>query len=119
MGNLFDSEQPLRAGLEADNALIFEEINRELETHLARESGSDQDSTDGVFDLLSSISDSIQEWFDQFFRGDNDKKRFLWALSRIFALLLNTKVDTAEKVKKILKTAIETTLKVWSGAKSL
>ena len=61
VGNLFDSEQPLRAGLEADNALIFEEINRELETHLARESGSYQDSTDGVFDLLSSISDSIQE----------------------------------------------------------
>ena len=104
--------------MEAGNALIFEEINLELKAYLTRESGSDQDSTDGDFDLLPSISASTQK-FEELISGDNDKKRFLWVLSRIFSLLLNTKVDTAEKIKRILKIAIETTLKVWSGPKSL
>lgn len=114
--NLFESEQSW-AGVEANNALVFEEITRELEAYLVRES-SDQDSTDGVSDHFSSIFDAVQEEFE-LISGDDDKKRFLQALSRIFALLLNTKVDTAEKIKIILKIAIETTLKVWSGPKSL
>ena len=116
---MFDSEQPLRAGVEADNALIFEEINRELEAYLATESSNEQESTDGVFVLLPLISDSVQEEFDELISGDNDKNRFLYALSRIFALLLDAKVDTAEQIKKILKIAIKMTLKVWSGLKSL
>lgn len=36
---------------------------------------------------------------------------------RVFALLLNTKVDTVDKIKRILKIAIETTLKIWQGQK--
>ena len=114
--NLFESEQSW-AGVETNIALVFEEITRELEAYLVRES-SDQDSTDGVSDHFSSIFDAVQEEFE-LIRGDDDKKRFLQALSRIFALLLNTKVDTAEKIKIILKIAIERTLKVWSGPKSL
>ena len=91
-----------------DNAIIFEEITKELEAYLARES-DDQYSTGGIFNFLLSISDSVQEEFDELISGDSDKKCFLWALSRIFALLLNTKVDTAEKIKRILKIAIEKT----------
>ena len=49
--------------------------------------------------------------------GDNDKKMFVKALSKIFALLLNTRVDTAEKIKGIIKIAIETTLKIWQEPK--
>ena len=90
----------------------------ELKAYLTRESGSDQNSKDGVFDLFPSISVSTQK-FEELISGDNNKKCFLWVLSRIFALLLNTKVDTAEKIKRIFKIAIETTFKVWSGPKSL
>ena len=46
MGNLFDFKQP-HAGKETDNMQILEEINRELEAYLARDS-NDQDLTDGV-----------------------------------------------------------------------
>ena len=106
----------MQAGVKIDNALILEEITRELETYLARERG-DEDSTDGIFNILLSISDSVQEELDEVISGDSDKKRFLWALSKIFALLLNTKVDTAEKIKSILKIAIETTLKIWQEAR--
>ena len=115
MWNLFDFEQP-HAGIETDNMQILEEINRVLKAYLARES-NDQDLTDGVFDLLSSISNSVQEEFDELIKSDRDKKCFLWALSRIFALLLNTKVDTAAKIKKIAKIAIETTIKIWQEPK--
>ena len=75
MGNLFDFEQP-HAGIETDNMQILEEINRELKAYLARESNN-QDLTDGVFDLLSSISNSVQEEFDELIKSDRDKKCFL------------------------------------------
>ena len=113
--NLFDFQQS-QAGVETNNALIFEEITRELEAYLGTES-DDQDSTDGIFDLLSSISDSVQEEFDELISGDSNKKHFLQVLSRMFALLINTKVDTAEKIKRILKIAIETTIKIWQEPK--
>ena len=34
---------------------------------------------------------------------------------RIFTLLLNTKVDSVNEIKRILKIAINTTLRLWSG----
>ena len=95
--------------METGNALILEKINRELEAFLARKSNN-KDSTNGVFDFLLPISDSVQE---ELISNDSDKKRFLRALSRLFALLLSTKVDTAEKIKITFKFATEATLKIW------
>ena len=92
---LFKFEQK-RVSLDTDNTLIFEEITRELEAHLARES-DDANSTESVFDFLTSLADQVQEEFEKLLDGDSDKKRFLRALSKIFTLLLNTKVDTAKK----------------------
>ena len=85
-----------------------------MENYLLGES-EDTDSTDGVFDFLSTLSEKIQEEFDELLDGNTDKKRFLKALTKIFALLLNRKVDTPEKIKKILKIAVETTIKIWQG----
>ena len=65
----------------------------------------------------SDISDSVQEELDKLLSGDNDKKMFVKALSKIFTLLLNTRVDTSEKIKRIIKIAIETTLKLWQEPK--
>ena len=115
--NLFDFK-PSQAGVDTNSVLIFEEITRQLEAYLSREC-NDKDLTDSIFDLLSSISDSLQEEFDELISGDSDKKCFLWALSRIFVLLLNTKVDMPEKIKRILIWAKETTLKIWQEPKPL
>ena len=97
-----------------DTILIFEGIRKELEGYLLEQS-DDTDSTDGVLDFLAALSDKIWEEFEELLDGDSDKKRFLMVLTRIFALLLNTKVDMPEKIKKILKIAIKTTVKLWSG----
>ena len=93
--------------------MIFEEITRELEAYLLEES-DDADLTDSVSDFLTSLADQVQGEFEELLDGNSDKKRFLRALSKIIALLLNTKVDTAEKILKILKIAIEATIKIWS-----
>ena len=69
-------------------------------------------STDGVLGFLENLTNRVQENFKEIIGEDTDKKRFLKSLARIFTLLLNTKVDTADKIKRILKIAVETTLKI-------
>ena len=71
---------------------------QELDAFLAGES-NDADLTDSVLDFLTSLADQVQEEFEQLPDGNSDKKRFLRALSKIFALLLNAEIDT-EKIKK-------------------
>ena len=91
---------------------LFEEFYKELVAFLTKETNN-KEVTDGIFDFLATIFDSVQEEFVKVVNDDNDKKRFFKALSRIFTLLLITKVDTAKKIKRIIKIAIETTLKIW------
>ena len=84
-------------GLDMENqAILVEEINKELETFLTKES-NDKNATESVLDLLSTISDSVQEEIEKLISGDSNKKRFVRALSKIFALLLSAKVDKTEK----------------------
>ena len=59
------------------------------------------------------MSDEIRGGFEDLLKGDKEKKRFLKLPSKIFALLLNTIVSTADKIKKIIRIAIETTVKIW------
>ena len=72
--NLFGFEKR-EFGSETDNTLIFEEITKELEVHLHRES-DDTDWTDGVFNFLVSLSDQLQEEFEEILDGDGDKFSF-------------------------------------------
>ena len=71
---------------------------------------------DGVFDFLPTLSKNIQEEYDKLLDSNTDNKRFLRALTRIFVLLLNAKVDTPEKIKKNkLKIVVETIIKISQG----
>ena len=103
--NLFGFEQ-IEAYSGADATFILEEIHKELEEYLPEKS-INADSAGGL----------PQEDFDELIGEDTDKKLFVKALTRIFAILLKTKVDTADKIKRILKIAVETTLKIWQGPK--
>ena len=111
--NLFGLEQIEVDNKNFDTTRIFEVIHKEIGEYLTGE--IDNDSTDGVFDFLKNLTNRLQEDFEELIGDDNDKKRFVKALTRIFALLLNTKVDTTDKIKRILKIAIETALKIWQG----
>ena len=91
---------------------LSEKINSELEIFLSKET-NEADSIDGIFDFLKDLSDSVQEEFEELIAGNSDKKCFVRALSRILVLLLNTKVNTPKKINRIIKVAIETTIKIW------
>ena len=108
--NLFELEQIEVENTSVDATRIFDEIHKEIGDYLIGE-GNDADSTDSVFDFLENLTNRLQDDFHELIGEDTDKERFVKALTRIFALLLNTKVDTADKIKRILKIAIETTLK--------
>ena len=108
--NVFGFEQ-IDVSSTTDSTLIFQEIRKEVEEYLLEESDN-ADSTDRIFNFLSTLSDKIQEEFDELLDGNTNKKRFLRALTRIFALLLNIKVDMLEKIKRVLKIAVETTIKL-------
>ena len=101
-----------------DQVPLFEKISKKLEAFSTKETNN-KEATDGIFDFLSTISNFVQEKFDTVVSGDSDKKRFLKALSRIFALLLNTKVGTAEKKTPIIKIAIETYGKKQGNSKKI
>ena len=66
---------------------------------------------------MDDLTNKLQGDYEELIGEDSDKKRFIRSLTRVFALLLNTKVDTVDEIKKILKIAIETTLKIWQGQK--
>ena len=53
----------------------------------------------GFYTLKNKRSENISD-FDEFIGEDTDKKRLVKALTRIFAILLKTKVDTTHKIKK-------------------
>ena len=112
--NLFGLPPQIEPQPNTDNTFIFEEISRELEEFLLRESDN-ANWTDGVFESLAEISNQVQEEFAKLLGEDTDKKRFLKWLTKIFALLLNTKVNTTTKIKKIIKMALQTTVRIRSG----
>ena len=111
---LFEMELDREEDIEIDTPFLFLEIEKELKEYLL-EQQVERDSTGGVFDILDNLTDRIQEDFDGFLGEDTDKKSFIKSLTRIFPLLLNTKVGTVDKITTILKIAIKTTLKIWSG----
>ena len=97
--NLFELKQIEIENTNVDATRIFEEMHKEIGYYLILE------------------GNHLQEGFDELIGEDIDKKRFVKRFTRIFALLLNTKVDTADKIKRILEITIETTLKIWQGPK--
>ena len=88
----------------------------ELEENLFEEQ-VESDAEDGLSSIVESVTNRLQEDYDELIGDDTDKKRFIKSLTRVFALLLNTKVNTVDKIKKILRIAVETTLKIWQGPK--
>ena len=90
--------------------LYSEEIHREIGDYLAGQ-GNDADSTDGVFNFLENLTSLLQDDFDKFIGEDTYKKCFVKALASIFVAFV------ADKIKRILRIAVEKTLKIWQGPK--
>ena len=94
--SIFDDIK-LNKVVEFDGCFILEEITSNLEKHLKEESDN-IDATDGIFDAITEFGETVTGKFEYLVEGDDDKNFFLKLLSKISALLLNTKVTTADKI---------------------
>ena len=63
--------------------------------------------------LIRNIVDNVRSEIENFVENE-DLKKFLYVLTKIFTLLLKVKVDNTEKIIKIVKLAISWILKKWS-----
>ena len=111
--NLFDIEF---TELKTENSklptYLFEEIKSEL-TNIIIDESSPEEETDGAFELIRNIVDNVRSEIETFVENE-DLKKFLYVLTKVFTLLLNIKVDNTEKIINIVKLAISSILKKWS-----
>ena len=91
---------------------LFEEIESEL-TNIITDESSPEEETDGAFELIRNIVDNVRSEIENFVENE-DLKKFLYVLTKVFTLLLNVKVDDTEKIINIVKLAISSILKNWS-----
>ena len=99
---LFEMEFDNEEEVEIDVPFLSEKMEKELKQYLL-EQQVEGDSTDGHFDLIESLANRLQKDFYEIIAEDNDKKSFIKSLTDIVALLLNTTVDSVNKIKTILK----------------
>ena len=90
---------------------LFQEIEQELSLMLFNNK-NEVDSTDGSLDFLENLVNTIQVEFDGILSENNKKKIFIKSLTKIFTILLSVKADSTEKIKQIVKLAINMVLKI-------
>ena len=92
---------------------LFEEAEEELTKLLISETGEiGEEETDGAFDLIAQIVGKIRHQIEKEDFGEV-LKNFLIALAKIFTLLLNIKVDTSDKIIKIVQLLNSLIAKKW------
>ena len=94
---------------------VFEEAEEELTKLFILDSGEE---IDGALDLVAHIVDKVRRKIEKKDFGESLKK-FLITLTKIFTLLLNIKVDTAEKIVKIVELLNSLIAKKWLEQKWL
>lgn len=88
---------------------LFEEIETELSNFITDES-SPEDETDRAIEIIKNIVDNVRSEIENFVENE-DLKKFLHVLTKVFTLMLNVKVDNTDKIIKIVKLAISSILK--------
>ena len=119
LGDLFDMELEWgeeKKEVEINAPSLFKEMKKELKEFLLGQQ-FEGDSTEGAFDLLGNLTKDYKKILMKLLEETPKKKSMIRSLMRILTLLLNTKVDSVNKIKRILKIAINMTLRLWSGQK--
>ena len=90
---------------------LFEDVEEELTKILL--SDTDLEETDGAFDVIKDMVSKVQHEISKRGAGNN-LTNFLNTLSKVFTLLLNIKVDTGDKIVKIVNLLNSLIAKKWS-----
>ena len=107
--NISDGE-----GLSFYPASLFQEMKQEVSQKLFNTENGD-DSTDGPLNFIENLVNNLQTEFDKTLGENVDKRLFVRSLTKIFPILLSVKADSTEKIKQMIKIAINAFLKLWSG----
>ena len=91
---------------------LFEEAEEELTKLLISEAGKLDKETDGAFDLIAQIVNKIRHQIEKEDFSES-LKSFLFTLAKIFTVLLNIKVDTGDKIIKIVQLLNSLIAKKW------
>ena len=111
--NLFEMEfSEIKTENSGLSTYLFEEIETELSNLIIDES-SPEEETDGAIELIKNIVDNVRSEIEHLVEND-DLRKFLHVLTKVFTLLLNVKVDNSNKIIKIVKLAISSVLRKWS-----
>lgn len=84
--------------LNIDPVSLFKEIQQELSESLFNQENG-EDSTEGPLDYTENLTENLQTELDKTLREDGDKGIFLRSLTKVFAILLSTRANSAEKIK--------------------
>lgn len=93
---------------------LFQEIEQELSQKLFNNE-SESDFTDGPLDFTENLVKNLQAEFDETLGESGNKRLFIRSLTKIFTILLSAKADSTEKIRQIVKIAINVLVKIWSG----
>ena len=90
---------------------LFQEIEQELSQKLFNNE-SVSDFTDGPLDFTENLVKNLQAEFDETLGESGNKRLFIRSLTKIFTILLSIKVDSTEKIRQIVKIAIDAVIKI-------
>ena len=76
-----------------------------------------EDQTDGFVDKVKEIIRELIDEFKERLDPDKEKGQFVKAIIKMFSILLNTKANSVEKIKKIVKSSAELPVELWPGQK--
>ena len=93
---------------------LFQLLNVELnDTLFHNYDGELDDETDGPIQFMQNIVKNVKRDFEGIVES-NERKIFLCILTKVFATLLNVKVDNIEKIINIIKISLSSVIKSWS-----
>ena len=90
---------------------LFQEIEQELSQKLFNNE-SESDFTDGPLDFTENLVKNLQAEFDETLGESGNKRLFIRSLTKIFSILLSIKADSTEKIRQIVKIAIDAVIKI-------
>ena len=90
---------------------LFQEIEQELSQKLFNNE-SESDFTDGPLDFTENLVKNLQAEFDKTLGESGNKRLFIRSLTKIFTILLSIKADSTEKIRQIVKIAIDAVIKI-------
>ena len=90
---------------------LFQEIEQELSQKLFNNE-SESDFTDGPLDFTENLVKNLQAEFDETLGESGNKRLFIRSLTEIFTILLSIKADSTEKIRQIVKIAIDAVIKI-------